>query len=221
MKSILGISSLLAMGAFEPQPPTSAAMCGAWVDDLADLDDMGDDVGSLTIGDLQMMGALPRNRGRNPGRRGGGGRNGGGRNGFNPRRLVPRTPGVPMPGARLQPLGFGASAFTATSGTIIALQARPQRPFKGQRLVIDLTRTGTTATGLVTLTRLDIGTDNQLVSSGALSAAAFAATAFDVNLQLAPATPGIDITVQFAISAAPTTTDRVDFGATLFGTAIG
>jgi len=137
------------------------------------------------------------------------------------RRLIPRVPGVPMPGARLQPLGLGSTAFTAASGTVLSLTARPQRPFLGQRLVIDITRTGVTATGLVTITRLDIGTSNQLVSSGALSAAAFAATAFDVNLQLDPATPGIDITVQFALSVAPTLTDRVDISGTIFGTTVG
>lgn len=171
-----------------------------YFDDLAD---MGADMGSLE------MGAFRRGRRRGAGRS------------VNVRRLIPQVPGVPMPGARLQPLGLGATAFTAASGTILALTARPQRPFLGQRLVVDITRTGATATGLVTITRLDIGTANQLVSSGALSAAAFAATAFDVNLQLDPATPGIDITVQFAISVAPGAADRVDISGTIFGTTVG
>lgn len=186
-------------------------------DDLADLDDLDDvdDIGSLEIGARRRKRAR-KQRARAMARRGG--YAGGGVPG---RRLIPRVPGVPMPGARLQPLGFGASAFTAASGLILTLQAQPQRPYKGQRLVVDITRTGASATGLVTVTRLDIGTTNQLVSSGALSAAAFAPTAFDVNLQLDPATPGIIITVQFAISAAPAMADRVDFSATMFGTAIG
>ncbi len=206
------LASILTAGAFAPTEPKSSLTCMGYADDLADLDDL--DVGSLTIGDLQEMGALPR---RGGGRRGGGKRG----NGFDTRRLIPKTPGVPRPGARLQPLGFGASAFTATSGNIIALQALPQRPFKGQRLVIDLTRTGATSTGLVTVNRLDVGVVNQLVSSGALSVTAFAATAFDVNMQLDPATPGIAITVQLATSVIPTSPDRIDFSATLFGTSIG
>jgi hypothetical protein len=181
-------------------------------DDLADLDDL--DLGSLEIGARRARRGrqMVRQRGRAPARRG---------VSVPARRLIPRVPGVPMPGARLQPLGFGSSAFTAASGTVLALQASPQRPFKGQRLVVDITRTGATATGLVTITRLDVGTANQLVSSGALGAAAFAATAFDVNLQLDPATPGILIVVQFAISVAPGAADRVDFSATMFGTAVG
>ena len=178
-------------------------------DDLADyLDGYGGecDMGSLEIGRRRFRrrrsrSAAPR---RMPGR-----------------RLIPRIPGVPMPGARLQPLGIGSSAFTLTSGTVLSLTARPQRPFKGQRLVVDISRTGATATGLVTITRLDVGTANQLVSSGSLIAGAFAATAFDVNLQLDPATPGIDVTVQFNISVAPAGTDRVDFGGVILGTTIG
>jgi hypothetical protein len=173
-----------------------------YFDALADVGD--DDMGSLEIGRV---------------RRGGRNRGGGGR--VAARMLIPQVPGVPAPGARLQPLGLGATAFTSASGTVLALTAQPQRPFKGQRLVIDITRTGATATGLVTITRLDIGTMNQLVASGALAAAAFAATAFDVNLQLDPATPGITITVQLAISVAPGVGDRVDCAGVIFGTAIG
>lgn len=174
-----------------------------YFDDLADIGD--DDLGALEVGI------------RNPFRRR---RRGGGRR-IPARSLIPATPGVPMPGVRLQPLGLGATAFTAASGTILALTAQPQRPFKGQRLVIDITRTGASATGLVTVTRLDVGTANQLVASSALSAAAFAPTAFDVNLQLDPATPGITITLQLAISAAPAGADRVDVGATILGTSVG
>jgi len=173
-----------------------------YIDDLADIGDL--EMGTLELADV----GAPR-------RRRGGGR------GTPYRRLVPRTPGVPNSGARLQPLGLGATAFTVSSGTLLALSAQPQRPFKGQRLVLDITRTGATSTGLVTVSRLDVGTDNQLVGSGSISAGAFAATAFDVNLSIAPATPGITITCQLNISAAPTTTDRVDIGGTIFGTAIG
>jgi len=172
-----------------------------YFDDLADMDGMG----TLEMGIEMGRRGMRRSRGRR----------------IPARRLIPQVPGVPMPGARLQPLGLGATAFTAASGTILALVARPQRPFLGQRLVVDITRTGASATGLVTITRLDIGTANQLVSSGALSAAAFAATAFDVNLQLDPATPGIDITVQFAITVAPAAADRVDISGTIFGTTVG
>lgn len=168
-----------------------------------------DDVGTLELADI----GAPMRRRR--GRRAPAGKR------VNRRVLIPGTPGVPEPGLRLQPLGLGATAFTASTGTLQTLQASPQRPFKGQRLVVDITRTGTTSTGLVTIARLDVGTDNQLVGSGSISAGAFAATAFDVNLSLAPATPGINITLTLNISAAPSSSDRVDVGGTVFGTTVG
>jgi hypothetical protein len=183
------------------EPAQSSSVCNITLDDLADLD----------MGSLDVMGDVGARRRRKRAKRGG----------TNLRMLVPAIPGQPAIGVRLQPLGFGATAFTLTSGTILALTARPQRPFRGQRLIVDVARTGTTATGLVTLTRVDVGTQNQLVSSGALSVTAFAATAFDANIQIDPATPGIDMTLQFAITAAPTTTDRVDISATIFGTTVG
>lgn len=136
-------------------------------------------------------------------------------------RLIPSTPGVPAPGVHLQPLGLGATAFTATSGTLLQLTGTPLRPFLGQRMILDITRTGASSTGLVTVSRLDVGTDNQLVGTGSISANAFGPTAVDANVKFAPCTAGIPITVQLNISAAPTMTDRVDCGGTIFGTSIG
>lgn len=179
-----------------------------YYDTLADLE-LADAVGTLELADF--VGAPRRRRRRRPMRR----------RGVAARSLIPRTPGVPNPGARIQPLGIGSGAFTAASGTLLQVQTFPQRPFKGQRLVVALTRTGTTATGLVTLTQLNVGTNNQLVGTGPIVVDAFGAGAFDVNMQLDPSTPGVMITAQFNISAAPTGSDRVDFGAVLFGTTIG
>jgi hypothetical protein len=178
-----------------------------------DLSDYSDDVGTLELADY--VGARRRAAARRAPARRPAGRS------IPASQLIPQVPGVPMPAVRLQPLGLGATAFTATSGTLLQLQASPQRPFQGQRLILDITRTGASATGLVTVSRLDVGTDNQLVGSGSISAGAFAATAFDANIRFAPATPGVNITVQLNISAAPTMTDRVDIGATLFGTTVG
>ena len=135
------------------------------------------------------------------------------------RRLIPRVPGVPARGLGEQPLGFGSTAFTSLSGTILTLTAQPQRPFRGRRLVVDISRTPL-ATGLITITRLDVGVDNQLPGSGAIGAGTFAATAFGVDLDMDPATPGVNIVVQFAISAAPAVGERVDVAATLIGEAV-
>lgn len=185
-----------------------------------------DELGDVELlDDLADVGALPR-RGRAMPQRGGYGYPGqrggyGAGRGYPARRLLPQIPGAPAVGIRLQPLGFGTTSFTATSGTALPVTTRPQRPFKAKRLVVDIARTGASATGLVTVTTLNIGTNNQFVSSGAIGAAAFAATAFDVNMELAACTTALDITVGYAISVAPVMTDRVDIATTMFGEAVG
>jgi len=136
-------------------------------------------------------------------------------------RLIPTIPGAPAIGVRLQPLGFPLTAFTASSGTALPVTSRPQRPFKAKRLVIAYTRTGTSATGLVTVTELSIGTNNQFVSRQPIGADTFAANSVDVNMELAAATTSLDITVGYAISVAPTMTDRVDIATTIMGESVG
>jgi len=206
--------------------PGSALTCNALR--LGDGGDY-DDVGALSMGemeyvdDLADVGALPRNyrsaRGRAPAaRRGNYGANA---SRLPYRRLVPQVPGSPAIGLRLQPLGFPTQIFTSTSGTALRALSRPQRPFKGKRLVVDIARTGASATGLVSITAITIGTNNQLVSTDPVGAAAFAATAFDVNLELAACTTALDIAVAYSVTAAPTTTDHIDIATTLFGEAVG
>lgn len=136
-------------------------------------------------------------------------------------RIIPSIPGAPAIGVKLQPLGFNVVTFSATSGTALVASTRPQKPFKGRRLVVDLARAGTTSTGLVTITALNIGVNNQLVSSGAIGAGAFAAGAFDCNVELSACSTALDISVNYSISAAPTTTDTVSVSTTLFGETVG
>lgn len=133
--------------------------------------------------------------------------------------LMSAYPGAPPVAEKDIPLGFGNQNFSSTSGTTLTFTARPQAVFRGRRLVIDLTRTGT-PTGLVTMTSLLIGTRNQLVGTLGIPVSTFAGTAFGVDMALDPATPGIDITITLVISAAPTTTDLVTVGASLIGKGI-
>lgn len=137
------------------------------------------------------------------------------------RRLLPTIPGAPKIGLRLQPLGFPTVIFTATSGVTLSAQTRPQRPFKGKRVVVDLARTGTTATGLIGVTSLNIGTNNQFVSTGAIPASMFAGASFDTNVELAACSTALDITIAFQTSTAPTTTDTIAVQAGLIGESIG
>ncbi len=137
------------------------------------------------------------------------------------RRILPTIPGAPAIGAKLQPLGFTAVTFGAATGTALAATTRPQKPFKGRRLVVDIARTGASATGLVTITSITVGVNNQLVSTGAVGAGAFAATAFDCNVSLSACSSALDIAVNYAISAAPAMTDVVNIATTIFGETVG
>lgn len=132
--------------------------------------------------------------------------------------LTSYAPGIPQGGPRVEPLGFAVFAFTATSGLTLVQTARPQKPFKGSRVVIDIARTGASATGLVSIADLSIGTRPVLVNRAQpIPAGAFAPTAFGIELMMDDAGPGIDITLQLVISAAPTTVDTVVVGATILG----
>jgi len=164
-------------------------------------DDLGDDLSGLEVG---IRNPFKRRR----------------RRGQIPAGMRPKTPGVPSRGAHLQPLGLGATAFTAASGLLLNLTSRPQRPFKGQRLVIDITRTGATATGLITINRIDVGADNQLIAVGALPAGMYSPTAIDTNVVFDVAVPGIDIVVQLANTVAPGGADRIDCAGAISGTSL-
>lgn len=188
-----------------------------YADDLADLGDLGDDVvGALEVGALEVgdddgeVGAFPFRRRRRAAPRG---------RVVPVRRLIPRVPGVPAPGVGLQPLPLGTITFTNTSGTLLQMQASPQKPFKGQRLVISQSRVGVSG-GLVVVTRLEVGTANQFAFGGELPADAFAAGAFDTNMSLQPATPGVQVTLLLRITAAPAVGDSVTVSAGLWGTVI-
>lgn len=136
-------------------------------------------------------------------------------------KIAPAIPGVPAIGARAFPLGFGSFTFVNAGVTQTVLTANPQKPFKGARLVIDVRRSSGAVAELLTVTSLNIGQDNQLVSSGALPAEAFAPGAFHTSLSLDPATPGIDITIGLALSAAPGVGETISVSAMLIGETLG
>lgn len=210
-----------AFGPVEPAPKAScdALSIGEYFDDLADAE---------MIDDLADVGALPRGypgmprgyRGR-PAARGGYGRQLMPAKAMAARRLIPMVPGAPAVGIRLQPLGFPVRTFGAATGTALTATTRPQRPFKGKRLIVDIARTGASATGLVTITQLSVGSVNQWVSSDPVGAGSFAPGAFDANVELAACTAALDISVFYSVSTAPAMTDVIDIGTTLFGETVG
>lgn len=135
--------------------------------------------------------------------------------------LVSQVPGASARGTRFQPLGFTPATFTATSGTTLTVRARPQRPLRGGRLFGSFARVGTTATGLLTLVSLFVGTDGQLLSGDPISFDALAPNSFGAGINLTPAAVGQEIVAVVSVSAAPTMTDTIPFNLTLFGMSIG
>lgn len=127
------------------------------------------------------------------------------------------APGVPQAGARIEPLGFPTVTFNNTSGVLLTSTARPQKPFKGSRLGVTVARTGATATGLVTVARLTIGARDVFVNNQPIPAELFAPNAFGIELNMDEAGPGIDIAVQFGVSAAPGAGDSIVVGVCIIG----
>ena len=112
-------------------------------------------------------------------------------------------------GARKFALGLGQHIFLPAAATTHTFSVSPQRPFKGYRLVADIRRSAGAVAELVTLSKFNIGADNQLVGSQPLPLAAFVGDAVDTGLALDPATPGINIDVTVDISAAPGVGEQV------------
>lgn len=134
--------------------------------------------------------------------------------------LVPKTPGVPEPGGREQPMGFSPVQFTDASALILELEANPDRPFKGRRLIVEAVRSASGIGGLLTVRRFDIGGKNQLVSREPVIFGAFQADATLSILLLDPITPGVPAVLEVEASVQPTAAATVDVGATLYGLSI-
>lgn len=98
------------------------------------------------------------------------------------------------------PLGIGVLSFDSTTGVVLNLQVTPQRPFRGERLVLDIRRNGASAQiPNVTLSDLRVGDIPQRVGGGLLSAEVFQPDAFGVRLSLDASVPGIIITLGFTL----------------------
>lgn len=141
-------------------------------------------------------------------------------------RMGQLAPGVQSPREGMEPLVMTPSnatgVFSATV-TNITYTARPQRPFRGERLLTQVIRSGTTAAAAapVATNGIFVGTALQQLTIGALPLEFFTPTAFGVRLDLMPAEPGIDITMQTNLTAALTTTDTLTLLVMILGRSIG
>jgi hypothetical protein len=126
---------------------------------------------------------------------------------------------VPMP---LNPETFGGSWGNTTgggapAGTTITFSARPQKPFKAARLLINGTKSGATAIGRL-VGQTFVGTDLQQGELGNIDLESLgAATAFDTWISFKQAEPGVWLRVQATLTAYPTGTDFETYTVTAIG----
>jgi len=135
------------------------------------------------------------------------------------------APGVQVPTEQLLPLGFlpdgGSFSFVNAGPRTIVFRALPQKPFRGERLIIDVSKSTGAAGNSVNVNTLAVGTDLQIVSAAPVPAFAFSPTAFGVRLALTAAQPGIQISISVElIGPALAPGDTVTVVPTVLGRAI-
>lgn len=135
--------------------------------------------------------------------------------------VQPAVPGVSQRGGRVQPLGFTPGRFTSSTDTSLDVTATPQRPVRGGRLVGTYSRIGTSATGLLFLNSLTVGTDGQLLSADPIGFDMLAPNSFGVGVNFSPASVGNQLVGQVAISDLPASEDSVPFSLSLWGLTVG
>lgn len=137
------------------------------------------------------------------------------------------APGSPPLGEGHVPMPLNPETFTGTwggtgtafapSGTQITFSARPQKPFKTARLIVNSTKVGASAVGRL-VGEIFVGTDLQQGELGNIDLESIgAATAFDTWLSLKQAEPGVWIRVQSTLTAFPTGTDFESFNVVAIG----
>jgi hypothetical protein len=126
------------------------------------------------------------------------------RNQMAPGVIAPNEGLIPLPLTALQAGGTFAAATTQ-----ITFQGQLQKPFRPERLLVSVVRTGTSATGRL-LAQLFVGTDLQQADINGFDIELFgAATAFGTRLTCKAAQPGVLIRLITTITSAPTGSDTV------------
>jgi len=137
-----------------------------------------------------------------------------------PWRRTQLAPGVIAPDQGLLPLPLtgstGVNTFSAAL-TNITFEGQLQKPFRGERLLVSVVRTGATAVGRL-IGQLFVGTDlQQLDVAGFDIEQVGDPQAFGVRLTMKPATPGVFIRLVTALNVALTGTDTIATTVTILG----
>lgn len=130
------------------------------------------------------------------------------------------APGVIAPDQGLLTLPMngagGTNIFTAAIPSI-TFQGQLQKPFRAERLLVSIIRTGTSAVGRL-LGQIFVGTDlQQLDIAGVDIEQLGAPNAFGVRLTMKPAQPGVFIRIVTTLSAALAGTDTINASVQILG----
>lgn len=130
------------------------------------------------------------------------------------------APGVSAHGEGLVPLPLlpdaGGGVFAAAL-TAINWVARPQRPFRGERLVVNVRRSAGFAAATRILGTVFVGVDLQQGAAGNFDLENFGPTAFGMRLSFAQAEPGVEIRVNAIATPAPAGADTVAVSIDILG----
>lgn len=122
------------------------------------------------------------------------------------------APGVIQPDEGLVPLPLTpqtANGIFAAGGTTITYQGQLQKPFRPERLLVSVVRTGSSATGRL-LGQLFVGTDLQQADIQGFDVELYGQpTAFGTRLTCKAAEPGVFIRFLITPTAFPTGTDTI------------
>lgn len=134
----------------------------------------------------------------------------------------PDLPGAPARDGALLPAGWPIFSFALATGTnIVTQQMNPQTAFRGQRLVAQVIRSGTSAQTTAPLIQIFVVGMKPILATGtAVPLEIFAQNAFDTNVLLPPTVPGVTYTLGISLSAALTTTDTITCVVGLLGSAV-
>lgn len=130
------------------------------------------------------------------------------------------APGVIAPDQGLLPLPLngagGTNTFTAAIQTI-TFQGQLQKPFRGERLLVSVVRTGTSAVGRL-IAQLFVGTDLQQLDVGGFDAEQVGnPQAFGVRLTMKPSQPGVFTRLVVTLNAPLAGTDTIATTVTVLG----
>lgn len=126
--------------------------------------------------------------------------------------------GVPKPGSRMYPLALapdaGGGVFTPALLAINYI-GRPQKPFRGERLVAIVTRSA--AAVAIPLIEMFVGTDLVQATAGGVPAETFGPNSFGVRMAWPGAAPGIEVRIVATLQGAMAVGDTIGMSLVVMG----